>query len=222
MKIATYPRAHFGKFAHCSLRAAISLFLLAAAAPATPITWVLNGVTLSDGGTANGSFAFDPDAGTACGSASPCGVYSHVQITTTNGSSRTGAAYSFVCGQDVASCNGVSPDSTEVMFLTSTSANQTGNSALALFFTGIGALPPRGLTDSGGTLDISNSSGSVGSVDEGACAGAACSMPGNPVRFSTAGTVTAVPEPAAWLLSLAGLALIAVCRHGPRSTTPLR
>ena len=197
------------KLAHYLAHAAIALSLLAAAAKASPVTWMLNGVTLSDGGTASGTFTFDADAGTACGSSSPCGVYSNVHISTTNGTSRTGALYSFVCEQNVPACTGVSPDSTEVMFLSSNAANQTGNSALALFFTGIGALPPNGLTDAGGTLDISNSSGTVGSVDEGSCANPACSVPVNPLRFSTAGSVTAVPEPAApWLLLMGGLSVI--------------
>ena len=198
-------------FAHYPMRGAMALLLLAVAGRASPVTWILNGVTLSDGGTASGTFTFDPDARTACGSnSSPCGVYNHVQILTTNGTSRTGVTYSFVCEQDVAACTGISPDSTEVMFLSSNSANQAGNPALALFFTGTGALPPRGLTDAGGTLDLSNTSGSVGSVDEGTCINASCSQPGSPIRFSTAGSVTAVPEPAASLLWIAGLGAIAV------------
>jgi hypothetical protein len=128
----------------------MALILLAAAGCASPILWTLNGVTLTDGGTVSGTFTFNPDTGTPCGSVSPCGTYSNVNIVTTNGSSRTGVTYSFVCGQSVVSCTGVSPNSTEVLFLTSNVANQAGAPALALFFTGINGLPPRGLTDSGG------------------------------------------------------------------------
>src|SRR5581483_4694231 len=103
---------------------------------ATAITYTLNGVTFGDGGTASGSFTFDADAGAPCsGGSSPCGTYSNVDVVTSLGSARGGATYTEVCGQDVPSCNGVSPDSTEVMFLTSTAANQNGMPALALFFT---------------------------------------------------------------------------------------
>ncbi len=114
---------------------------LAFVADASPIVWKLNNVLLSDGATASGSFTFDPDAGTRCGSFAPCGRYSNVDIVTTTGSSRAGATYSFVCGQDVVGCTGVSPDSTEVLFLASNSANQRRGSALAFFFTGIGVFP---------------------------------------------------------------------------------
>lgn len=211
MEIATYGKAHSMKFVHCMVQRAVTLFLLTVAASASPITWTLNGVTLSDGGTASGTFTFDPDAGTACGSSTPCGVYSNIHIVTTNGTSRAGVAYSFVCGQDVTACTGVSPDSTEVMFLSSNAPNEAGNPAIALFFTSIGALPPQGLTDTGGTLDVSNRSGSVGSVDESACANAACSSPASPVRFSTAGSVAAIPEPSTCLLLMLGLGVMAVC-----------
>jgi hypothetical protein len=210
MEITTIRKAHTMKFAYNMMRSVAALFLVTAAASASPITWTLNGVTLSDGGTASGTFTFNPDTGTACGSSSPCGVYSNVHIVTTNGTSRTGAIYSFVCEQDVAGCNGVSPDSTEVMLLSTNAANQAGNPALALFFTSIGALPPQGLTDAGGTIDISNSSGSVGSLEEGACANAGCSLPTNPVRFSTAGSVAAIPEPSTWLLLTMGLGVVGV------------
>lgn len=164
--------------------------LLAAAASAVPINWTLNGVTLNDGGAVSGTFTFDPDSGIPCGSFPPCGTYSNVNIVTTNGSSRTGAAYSFVCGQDVAGCGGVSPDSTEVFFLTSNAMNQSRDSAIAFFFTGIGVFPPQGLTNGGGVLDISGSSGTVGTVQESNCPDAACTMPSGPVRSSTAGIVS--------------------------------
>src|ERR1051326_1819199 len=137
--------------------------LLSTVANGAVLTWYLGGVVFDDGGTATGSFNFDPDAGTPCSTgASPCGVFSNVKITTTTGSSRTGATYQFVCGADVPSCAGVSPNSTQVLNLTTTAANQTGMPAFALFFTGVGATPPMGLTDFGGTIDVSNSSPSVG------------------------------------------------------------
>jgi len=170
------------------------------AASAGPITWNLTGVTLSDGGTATGSFTFNADAGTACGAVSPCGLFSNVNIVTTNGSSRTGATYTVVCGTNVPTCTGVSPDSTEVLFLTSTAADQSGLPGLAFFFTGVGIGPPAGLTDLGGTLNISNSSSSVGAVNEGSCIDAACTNDAAPSRASTAGFATAVPEPSSALM----------------------
>jgi PEP-CTERM motif len=194
----------------------LGVALLAVGASADPIQWTLNGVTLNDGGIASGTFTFNPDSGTPCGSFSPCGTYSDVDITTTTGSSRTGATYSFVCGQDVASCAAVSPDSTEVLFLTSDAANQSGDSAIAFFFTGIGVFPPQGLTDAGGVaIDISGASGSVGTVQEANCLDATCTLPSGTVRSSDAGTVSStVPEPASWLLLLGGLGVMAaLSRH---------
>lgn len=190
----------------------LALILVAVTADASPIVWTLNSVALNDGGTATGTFTFDPDAGTPCGSFGPCGTYSSVHIVTTNGSSRAGATYSFVCGESVSACTGVSPDSTEVQFLTSNAANQTGDSALALFFTGIGVFPPGGLTDDGGTIDISGSSSAVGIVSEASCANAACSLPSGSSRASVDGTVSAVPEPTTWLLLLGALGILAPAR----------
>jgi hypothetical protein len=192
----------------------LSIVLLAASAGASPIQWTLNGVTLSDGGTVSGTFTFNPDSGIPCGSFAPCGTYSNVDIVTTNGSTRTGATYSFVCGQDVATCTGISPDSTEVLFLTSNAASQSGDSAIAFFFTGIGVFPPEGLTDGGGVIDISSDSGSVGTVQESDCVDAACTTPSGVVRSSNAGTVSsAAPEPASWLLLLGGLAALVVSQR---------
>src|SRR3982750_2457874 len=190
----------------------MALILLAAAGSASPILWTLNGVTLTDGGTVNGMFTFNPDTGTPCGSVSPCGTYSNVNIVTTNGSSRTGVTYSFVCGQSVVSCTGVSPNSTEVLFLATNATNQSGAPALAFFFTGISGLPPQGLTDSGGTIDLSNSSGNVGVGQEANCSNAACSSPASPARFSTAGTVSAAPEPTTWWLLTTGFGAVAILR----------
>jgi hypothetical protein len=161
----------------------LTLILLSSAANASVLTWYLNGVKFDDGGTASGSFNFDPDAGTPCSTgATPCGRFSNVSITTTTGSTRTGATYTFVCGQDVPTCIGVSPDSAGVLTLTSTAANQTGMPAFALFFTGGGG-PPQGLTDFGGTIDVTNNG------LEASCVDAACSAPTPPTRVTVAGVV---------------------------------
>lgn len=148
----------------------LALVLLTGGANAAALTWYLNGVQFDDGGTANGSFNFDPDAGTPCSTgALPCGVFSDVNITTTDGLTRSGATYQLVCGQDVLTCTGVSPNSTQTLNLTTTAADQTGMPGFALFFTGVGGGPPDGLTDFGGTIDLSNSSSSAGAGQEASC-----------------------------------------------------
>lgn len=194
------------------LHASAALFLAAAAATANPIVWTLTDVVLSDGATVSGTFTFDPEAGTPCGSFSPCGKYTDVDIVTTNGPSRTGATYSFACGQDVAACTGVTADSTEVLLLASNASNQAGSAAIAFFFTGVGVFPPQGLNDAGGSIDVS---GALGVINEANCSNAACTMPSNPSRSSIAGFVTAptqpingspAPEPATALLFAGGLA----------------
>jgi len=167
----------------------LALFLLTTAANAEVLTWFLDGVKFDDGGTARGSFNFDPDAGTPCSTgASPCGRFSNVNITTTTGSMRTGATYRFVCGTDVPTCTGLSPDSTAKLDFTTTAADQTGMPGFALFFTGGGG-PPAGLTDFGGSIDISNSSPAVGAGQEATCLDAACTTPTAPLRVTVAGVV---------------------------------
>lgn len=183
-----------------------SLCCLSIGASAMPVTWYVD-LTFTDGGSANGSFVFNADAGTACsGGTSPCGQFSSVDIVTTAGLSLPGATYTFVCGQDVPTCTGVSPDSTEAMFLTSNAADQTGLPALALFFTAAGPLPPAGLTDAGGTIDMSNTT--AGAAQEALCSGASCATPGTPNRSADAGFVTTTPEPSTALLLGGAIALL--------------
>ncbi len=184
---------------------------LALSASAAPITWTLSGVTLGGGITASGSFTFNADAGTACsGATTPCGTYSNVDITTTAGGGFGAATFLYTCGQDVATCNGFSPDSTEALFLTSNASNQIGLLGIDFFFTALGVKPPAGLTDAGGTIDVSNSSLSVGAVIEGLCSNPACSPLGSQ-EFSTAGLVSS-PEPSSALLLGASLAVLGLAR----------
>ncbi len=157
-----------------------ALLLLAASASAYPTAWTLVGVQFNDGGTATGSFVYDPATN----------LYSYVNITTSGGSALPGATYKFVCGQDVASCTGVAPNSTQLLNLTTTNTNQTGEPGLALFFTGVGGT--QGLGSGPTEFDISNASLNVGAGQEAICANAACSSPTNPSRVTIAGFVVAV------------------------------
>jgi len=144
-----------------------------------PIAYSLVGVQFNDGGTASGSFIFDPATG----------LYSNVNITTTDGSARTGVTYAYVCGQDVLSCTGVAANSTALLNLTTTDANQTGKPGLALFFTGVGGTQGLGTASQ---FDISNSSLNVGAGQEAACKDAACSQPTDPSRVTVAGMVVEI------------------------------
>ena len=146
---------------------------------AFPIAYTLVGVHFNDGGTASGSFIYDPVTN----------VYSNVNIVTTTGSIRSGATYTFVCGQDVPTCTGVSPNSEQLLNLTTADANQTGEPGFALFFTGVGSTMGLGTATQ---FDISNSSLSVGAGQEATCLDAACSQPTNPSRVTVAGFVVEV------------------------------
>src|SRR5260370_7191267 len=60
--------------------------LWTAVANAAPVAYTLSGVTLSDGGTASGSFSYDAAANT----------YSNINIVTTTAGTRSGATYNSV------------------------------------------------------------------------------------------------------------------------------
>ena len=211
-----------------SIRIPVALCALALVADARPTLWVFSGVMFFDGGTLSGSLVFDPDAGTPCSlGGSPCGVYSNVNVTTTTGSVRNGATYHFVCGTDVPNCDGVSPDSTEVLLLTSNSANQNGLPGLNLLFTGVStAFPPQGLTDAGGVVDISDSSPDVGAVFEAKCLGQTCFTGIGPGRFNTSGLVIgspgAIPTLSDGCQLLLAIALLAAGMMRLRKTAPHR
>jgi len=184
------------------------------AAAAGPVTWTVD-LTFADGGTAMGTFVFDADAGTACTTTNtPCGLYSDVDIVTTTGSSLTGTTYNTVCGVGgVISCDGASPDSTEALFLTSGATNQTGAQGLALFYLPAGLLPPNGLSDLGGSFDMSNTTGGV--ANESFCNDATCDQPTGASRVSVSGTV-ATPEPSTALLLAASLTILGLARFASR------
>jgi hypothetical protein len=164
-----------------TLLALLILGILPVSARAAPLTWNLLGLTFSDGGSAFGSFAFD----------ATLNQYSSVDITTTTGSSRSGAHYDTVS-------NGVAPGPSGVLFVTTNAVNLTGSPGFALFF-----LPA--LTNSGGTFPLSFS-------QEGTCGDAGCTFPIPPQRVVVAGSVTtqaaSVPEPASALLAGFGLSAL--------------
>lgn len=147
-----------------------AVWLSAVAASAAPTTYRLAGVTFDDGGVASGTFTFDPATG----------LYSNVDIRTTTGAARTGANYMLVCGQDVPSCNGLAPNSSEVLNLTSAAVDQTGRPGFALIFS-----QPLGSADA---IDVAFG-------EEATCADAPCSATAPPLRFVTVGSVQAVVAP---------------------------
>jgi hypothetical protein len=179
---------------------------LSLTAYAGPITYELVGVTFADGATATGSFTFDADAGTPCsGGSLVCGVYSNIDIVTTQGSGPIPAAtFTLACFQDVPTCTGLPPNSTGLLLLSSNATDQTGLPALAFSFSGPPSTPPSGLSDAGGVFDVSGSS--VGLGLEGLCVDATCSSPSltNPV---VAGLV-ATPEPSTMLVLGASLGIL--------------
>jgi hypothetical protein len=106
----------------------------------------------------------------------------------------------------------VSPYSTEVLFLTSGATDQTGAQAIAFFFLAAGLLPPNGLSDAGGSYDLS---GIAGIVQESFCNDSGCDAPTGDSRVSIAGTVS-TPEPSTALLLAAPLVMLGVARFSKR------
>jgi hypothetical protein len=153
-----------------TLVCSVAFLLAASGANANPINFVLQGVRFSDGGTASGTFTYDPATN----------QYSNVNITTTTGGVRTGANYKFVCGQSNPTCTGLIPPGPDAeLNLTVGAGDLTGTPGFALLFTPF-------LT-AGGTS-------SVVSSPEANCSNATCAAPTAPIRFITAGAVTALVD----------------------------
>lgn len=141
---------------------------------AAPVTWTLNDVHFDDGGTAVGSYDYDAVAN----------IYSNVFITTTEGSIFSGSSYNDAC--NVSTCHPDFIDSRPVF------ENVTGTYIERLLvFSLQGAM-----TNSGGVLQIL--AGGIGcelscEVDDALRS-----------RIVVAGSVSAVPVPAAaWLFGSA-------------------
>jgi hypothetical protein len=165
----------------------------AGSAWAVPQTWTLFGVMFDDGGTASGSFTFDPDTNT----------YSAVNVTTTSGASRTGATFAFVC---TAPCTGIAPPGpgAVLMLTTSSAGDQTGLPGMSMRFQS----PLSNVPDKGVAIDTGL---------EATCSDAGCSNPVDPVRRIIAGHVVtvdltggAIPTLSEWGTILLVLSLLAV------------
>ena len=163
------------------------VLLFAGAASAQVTTYSISGLTFPDGGTVSGTFTFN----------AATHAYTNVNITTTNGTTRTGATYRFVCGTDVPGCNGLTPSALEVLNLSTNGANQTGLPALALGF----ASP----------LGVTTNSVPIAFALEANCSNAACSAPAGASRSAlstgVAIAISTVPTLSEWGLGLVGILL---------------
>jgi hypothetical protein len=184
------------------LRSIVALVIFAAGTvglSATPVLWTLQGVTLTDGGTASGSFVYDADTNT----------YSDLNITTTTGSARAGSTYTVFNP-----FTGTSPDG---FFAATTFPFDEGSPGLIIGFLT--------LTDAGGTREFDASF----IFDEGSYYGLNGLLGDATFRFSTAGGITSVPEPSALgLVAIGGMVLFvlgsraaSICRKaitGPQTS----
>lgn len=130
-----------------------------------PVVWTLSGVTFDDGGTASGTFTYDVGTNS----------YSSVAITTTNGTTRSGASYAFPRA---------SSNSTAALVNTINSASdQTGLPGFLMVYA-------TALSDLGGTIGL------ISPSLEATCSDPSCALVGTSIRVVTAGTVTTVTVPA--------------------------
>ncbi|MSV28567.1 MAG: hypothetical protein EXQ52_07460 [Bryobacterales bacterium] len=138
----------------------------------------------NDGGAISGSFVYDADTN----------AYSSIDVTTTDGSIRSGAHYTLhnPCCAD---------DPTFLLFVTGVGGSLAGTPVLSAFL-----FAP--MTNAGGTIGL-DPAGAYHS--EESCDFADCGGPAPPQRDVVSGSVTAstVPEPGTFVLALPAFALIA-------------
>jgi len=148
------------------IKLSVAIIALGTAANAFPITWVLQGVTFNDGGTASGSFAYDDVTNT----------YSNVNITTTAVSgSLPGATYTFTI---------FSPSSTHIDFVTVAPSGTTPPVGDTEFFLTFASPLVQGVASVSLTPGFESA--------ENTCTSAGCVGGGSPLRDVTAGQVVAV------------------------------
>jgi len=167
---------------------ALLLAVCAPAADAAPITWSLSGITFTDGGTATGSFSYDPDASTV----------GTIAVTTSTGTSFTGATYAAL-----PAAAPYQPSPSYLYFVPGGLSDLTGAPLLLLEF-------DLNLSDTPGPRLLTTT--------EYACDDADCLNVTGVLRTTDTGFVTsaiehAVPEPAPLALQAIGLlGLIAIQR----------
>ncbi len=157
---------------------------------AAPINWVLQDVTLQDGGVATGGFTFDAATNT----------YSDITIVRTAGLAPGGAnaiAHEAATFTQVTPAANVTPSATFTIFTTD-AADQTGALFFQLFF-------GTALTDAAVVTDLN----AIG-TGTGRCASLTCNqVQANQAVLITTGSVAPVPLPASagfLALGLAGFA----------------
>jgi hypothetical protein len=178
----------------------ITIFVLQFTFPstgsATPITWNLQNLSFSDGGTASGSFIFDADTN----------LYSSVNITTTAGSILGGNTYT-----DLWNVWGTVHTAGSLGVLTDSSPpDLAGIPALILDYQGV-------LTNAGGIVNVLPRPGS-NSIEAHCWPGVTdCSVLSGPLRNVVAGgfvTTNPVPVPAAvWLFGSGLVGLMGFARR---------
>lgn len=163
---------------------------------ASPVQWTLQNVTFSDGGTASGSFVFDADTN----------IYSAISVTTTAGSVLEGRSFA-------ALITDVGTTASQVGIAPVPSATVAGLPVLLLKFS-------TALTNDGGTSNLVLGTYTTffpaqGSYEAVCVVNGVCGtpIPLSNIRLLTAGSIMAVPIPAAFWLFGSALGLMGIMRR---------
>jgi hypothetical protein len=163
--------------------AAAALFLASSSANAVPVTWTLEDVVFSDGGTATGSYVYNASTNTL----------SNIHIVT-SANAPFGTTYGVPTpGATLSTLFDTLPSSSNL-------ADLTGSPRL--IFELLAAM-----TDAGGTISLDTSY-----AFEAICAVAVCGGAPAADRMITSGEVTTTPLPAALPLFAAGLGALGLLR----------